>query len=200
MERFDFRGESGRSGLIPRKSGAARRVVRYEPDVLIVYSGHNEFIEKSFFRELRTRTETIGGLDRMLARSRIYSLLSSGFEKVAKRENQPTANALDIFVRRDRGQALSDEERSELVTFFGDNLRAICRLARENDVRVVLCTTPANLKDWRPGRAPEHPMLPEDIRAKWETATNAAVLAQSEGRWAEALERCDFALTLARRR
>ena len=72
---------AGISYAMHRLRIVAREIVRYAPDVVMVYSGHNEFIEPAFFNALKQRQRTLNRVELALARLRIYSAARDFFEK-----------------------------------------------------------------------------------------------------------------------
>ncbi len=177
-----------------------RELLRYDPDLLVVYGGHNEFVEKRFHRSLRARAETLGRLQHLLHRSRVHGALHALLAR--PRRGPPGAAAGDlpgIRVQRDFAEPLDPVERAELEAFFAENLGAIARMAAARGVRVVLCTVAPNLRDWKPQRAPSWPLLPEGARREWEAHVAAAAAALDADAPAAAAARLEAAVAIAPR-
>jgi len=58
-----------------------RRLAAFEPDLLIIYSGHNEFAEARYFAEIIDMNPVLFGLWDRLVSTRIYGLLSPLFRR-----------------------------------------------------------------------------------------------------------------------
>lgn len=189
---------AGISYAMHRLRFVARELVEYEPDVLIVYSGHNEFIEPDFFAELKQRTPEVNRLLELLWRWRLYSGLQSLVSRISA-DDPPAASAarFDMLVRRNETVAYDAAQKSAIVEAFRDGLREIVRLAREHGARVVLATVPANLRDWRPVRSLAFEELREAERLEWAAALAAGQQQLAGGRPAEAATSLQKAARLA---
>ena len=149
---------AGMSYASHRLRFVADEILHYQPDVLVIYSGHNEFVEKGVFRSLQQSVRRQAALNPLLYRSRIYSLAYTALQPFTQTDESgdswtlsPGAG-LPTPVRRDPGQRIPLAERTELVDFFAENLRKIIRTCAGKQIKVVLCTVPANLRDWSPSR------------------------------------------------
>jgi len=60
-----------------RVANVAKELTRHEPDVLVVYTGHNEFLEERTYSDLRDRNAVIRGVEAMLRRTRTDALIRS---------------------------------------------------------------------------------------------------------------------------
>ena len=109
-----------------------KEVLSYNPDLIVVFSGNNEFYD-----QVRMNLG-VYYVNKFLRRLWIYRSLQDKFLQFANKSN---------FVRhRSRENKLSD---------FNSNMRIICRLARAKKVPIILCTLPANFSDYPPyGKTP----------------------------------------------
>ncbi len=147
----------------------SHELLEYDPDVLVIYSGHNEFVETDFFEALKQR----GGLNRVehaAAHSRIYSAMRGLLRPTP---TSPATERYDRFVRRET-RLWDDEGKRAVVAGFAEGLRDILRRARRAGVTVVLCTVPCNLRDWRPQRSAIDESLAGDMRLRWQRALDEA--------------------------
>jgi tetratricopeptide (TPR) repeat protein len=144
----------------------ARELLDYAPDALVIYGGHNEFIETRFYHELLERSVQLDRLRGWLYRWRLYSLLTRLFEERATAETDPekrsAAELLGLDVVREYPREVADAEKEEARSRFGDNLRAIIAMARGAGVPVVLCTVPSNTSGW----APNHSVFAAGVNAE----------------------------------
>jgi tetratricopeptide (TPR) repeat protein len=132
-------------------------VLRYRPDVLVIYNGHNEFVERGFYRDLLSRAEPLDGVKKLLARWRLYSALTRLYERGREggrdAKGRSTGELLGLDVVRETSTNVSERDRSEVAALFEENVRAILEGARGAGVRVVLCTVPSNLSGWAPNQS-----------------------------------------------
>ena len=140
----------------------ARELLQYEPDLLIVYGGHNEFVERRFYRDLLDRPAELDRFRKLLYRSRLYSLMTRAYEGVAGGEDAETGAAsaeggtgqlLGLDVVREYSVEVGAAEAEEVRGLYEENLRAIVDLADGAGVRVLLCTVPSNLTGWIPNQS-----------------------------------------------
>jgi Flp pilus assembly protein TadD len=138
----------------------AGEILDYEPDALIVFEGHNEFIERRMRQELE-RVPQLRPVQAVLFRSRLYSAMSRLYEKArpgARPEDKDagsrsTGELLGLDVIRDTGIAVTERDRGEARRAFEENLRAIAETARGKGVLLLLCTVPCNLSGWSPDQS-----------------------------------------------
>jgi len=160
---------SGVSYAMHRLNIVADELLAYEPDVLLVYSGHNEFIEPAFFEALKRRGTTRTRLEYLLAHSRAYSSMRSAVEGL--QNEKPSAHEqFEIRVQRDKSRVFSQQEREAIVAEYRWRLERLVRRAHASGVKVVLATVPCNLSQWRPRSSTTVAMLNEADRQNWSEA------------------------------
>jgi len=132
----------------------------YSPDVLLLYTGHNEFVERAFYDALSETEPLPEGLRLWLHRWRLYSALArlilpavATGDPDAGTVNPAEASEL-IGFDADRRYAsdVAAADRQVVRAHFETNLRAIVAAAEDAGVAVVLCTVPSNEKGWRPNQ------------------------------------------------
>lgn len=141
----------------------SRELLDYEPDALIIYGGHNEFVERRFYEDLLDRPRALDPVRRLLHHSRLYSLMtrfylrdggdSAGPASTSGPGGEERETAFGIQVARDPALNVTEAEREEMRRLFEENLRAILDMAGEAGVPVVLCTVPSNLSRWVPNQS-----------------------------------------------
>jgi len=143
----------------------AREVLGYAPDALVVYEGHNEFVERRFFRDQVGGPGLATRLQALAFRLRTFSVMSRAFEAVSRRgrdedgEPRSTGELLGLDVRREVSVGVGPAEREEARETLERNLRAILDDAARAGVRVVLCTVPSNIRDWVPNESVFDPSI-----------------------------------------
>jgi tetratricopeptide (TPR) repeat protein len=144
---------AGTSYGMHRLGVVARELVRYQPDVFVIYSGHNEFVEPTFYGAVKTWGEARQRTWTLLARWRLYTLIHDLLRDDSPPTGSAATPAFDLSVRRDQSAVFDAAEKAEIVRRFEEGLRDLIGRSREAGVRVVLATVPANLRDWRPQRS-----------------------------------------------
>ncbi|MEM6674921.1 MAG: hypothetical protein AAF726_18880 [Planctomycetota bacterium] len=116
-----------------------------EPDVVVLYSGHNEFVEAGFLQQLDQEwTGAIGAAVEAASHLRTYNVLVDGFAPadggLARRSAKPEEVRLE-FTRFD-GQTY--DETLARFEQYERNLEDMCRLGIESGATVILCTVVGN--------------------------------------------------------
>ena len=187
---------SGVSYAMHRLNIVADELLAYEPDALLVYSGHNEFIEPAFFEALKRRGTTRNQLEYLLAHSRGFSAMRSAVEGL--RTEKPSApERFETRVRRDKTRVFSRQERAEIVTEYRWRLERLVRRARAAGVKVLLATVPCNLRQWRPRSSSMAGMLSEADRQNWSEAFSSGKRQLKTGDFTVATARLEQAAQLA---
>lgn len=126
------------------------QALQLEPDVVVIYSGHNEFIEYSFQLELEEEwsgaESTLAGLAEHL---RTYNVLVSAFETPPEERE---VDAQDVAPERwqweyERFAGYTYDQTLEHLEGYRENLEFMCRTAAEHGVDVLLCTVVGNMLD-----------------------------------------------------
>jgi tetratricopeptide (TPR) repeat protein len=137
----------------------------YDPDLLLIYSGHNEFVERRFYRDLIDRAPQLDQFRRLLYRWRLYSVLmrmkersSSATDGSAGHDSPSGPDAtlgelLGLDVVREYSVDVSRDEMRGVREHFAENLAAIVEMAANSSVPVVICTVPSNLSAWKPNQS-----------------------------------------------
>jgi len=184
LERDDEQGRSwevfnlGREGF---GSGRAGRVLAQslalDPDVILVYSGHNEFVELAYERELDDlwNAPWQRAMVAALSKLRLYNALTAtmkGPEQDWTELGEPTAEPRQL-----KGLTLLRmpyTETLELYASYRVNLQAMARAAAERGVPLVLCSLVGNLLS-PPHVDVEADELSPDVRQESERLRLAAV-------------------------
>ncbi|HEX9733523.1 MAG TPA: tetratricopeptide repeat protein [Thermoanaerobaculia bacterium] len=135
-----------------------RELVRYRPDLFVIYTGHNEFLEERSYSDLIHEDPRWRRLRLALDRLRTFTLAREGLRRLAQDggEKPPaTLLASEVETRLEGWTGLAayrrdDELRRSIVEHFGFNLRQMVRIARDHGVEVVFVRPVSNLKDFSP--------------------------------------------------
>jgi hypothetical protein len=126
-----------------------REVLRYQPDLLIVYTGHNEFLEDRTYHHIRRTPQALVTLQGAMSHLRTYQAC-----RTVWRGRRPLL-APDARARLDYRDGLTGYHRDDpwqrsTIAHFRNSLQRMLRLAREADVPLILCDPVADLKDTAP--------------------------------------------------
>jgi len=176
----------------------AREVVRYEPDLIIVYAGHNEFYGAygaASMISLGTTPRAIKTL-MWLRKRRLYMAMADLAKAIAGGRRAPEAHAatnlIDVMARDKairHGGALYERTKSS----FRTNLRAIVDMARERDVPVILSTVAFNVRDCAPMGSVHAEGLSAEQVEKWNRHFDAGKALAEKKEWAAAADEFEAA-------
>ncbi len=192
---------AGFSGYATRRiAHIAKEIGRHQPDILIVYSGHNEFAEQRYYQHLLDQDPRLFRINRILTKSHIYRWLFPVDSQAPPRfEIDDQNRAFEMFaVMADRasgGVYPSERERAYGALLYEHNLREIVRRAHAANAQTILLTLSQNFSDWPPGASANQPDLSLDALARWQRHYDEGVrLAATE--CTEALAEFRAALTI----
>ena len=153
---------SGRVAILLEQSLA------YEPDLCVVYSGHNEFIEAGFRQDVEAaRDDLAGRLQPVLAELRSFRALervatgqvSSGTEEGKSEERPPPEDWVGEYEKFAEQTYAETLARLEL---YRENLTAMDRACREAGVRILFSTIVTNHFD-RPYASTPDAEIAQDV-------------------------------------
>lgn len=174
-------------------------VVRLEPDLILVWSGNNEYIERNALPR-HARSSEMGRLQRLLRHSMLYRGLRLSLQVTApglfarpggEDLTDPRNNSQ---VRRGMLGRSAETDRQVRDNYRG-NLQEMARLIRDSGAAGVFCTVPVNLAGWMPINAsPE--IADSQQRELWELLAEAGGRLREEKRYAAAVVKFEELLTL----
>ena len=167
-----------------------RQVVGTQPDLIVLYAGHNEFYGPGGPSSNATRIS--GSLFPFLIRvrrQRLFQLLADfGNSESAQSERtliESLPKELEIPID---GQVFRQGEAN-----FRTNLQKILKITSDAGVPVLLTTVASNLRNQSPIRSIEPTFDVRGSRRKWQQFTNAATAAMKGKQWGRALQEVENA-------
>lgn len=143
----------------------ASEIVQYEPDVVLVYSGHNEFEE---IEQMHLAGRSNIAAQRTLGRSALYRFLRDTLarRRITHLEEARAARDLATSVpdsSRSWMHVFTPEEIQERMQAYEANLDTILQMCRDRGIAVVIGTVPSNL--WRPNLPGKEGAMYEEAKA-----------------------------------
>jgi len=189
-----------------RIAALAEELAAHEPDLFVVYTGHNEFLERRTYADVLATPDWLLALSGALASLRSFSLAHAlvrpdgALPGVGERERLPD----EVAPVLDRTFGPDDYERDDafarvVVEHFRRNLRRLVAIARGAGAEVVLVTPAASLRDCAPFKSVPDGGLGEQERARLEALVEQGAAARREGRLGEAIEALEAARALSPR-
>jgi lysophospholipase L1-like esterase len=155
-------------------------LLQHQPDLLILYTGHNEFLEERTYGDVKATPAAVAGAHQMLSRLRTYRAARGAWIRATQPAQSPKTELpaeVDTVLDYQGGLDLyhrDDAWREGVARHFEFNLRRMIGMARQAGVPVLLVDPPCNLKDCPPFKFEPAPGL------------DAASLARFESLWKQA--------------
>ena len=67
-------------------------LVEYEPDLFVVYSGHNEFLERRSYPQIIAMPRALRGVGAVAARTRVWTAMSAAVQRFSGAPAKPTSD------------------------------------------------------------------------------------------------------------
>ncbi len=134
-----------------------RELLEYEPDLFIIYTGHNEFLEDRTYQRLKKVPRALIRVHRTMLNLRSYSLANEfiSTKRARRKGTSKTVLPSEVKAKLDFDDGLESYHRDEVwrqgtIEHFGRNLQTMVRMSRRADVPVILVNPVSNLKDSPP--------------------------------------------------
>jgi lysophospholipase L1-like esterase len=154
-----------------------KECLTYEPDLLILCCGHNEFLEERSYPQLGSLPPIVRHTVATLQRLRLCRALESAWYHVrpAPGPNSPPqrpvlSSEVDALLDyRDGMEAYHRDPAWEasVLRHFRHNVDRMIASAREADVPMILMLPPSNLKDCPPFKSEHRAELSQTERQRW---------------------------------
>jgi tetratricopeptide (TPR) repeat protein len=167
----------------------AKDCVRHQPDLFIVYLGNNEVVGPygagTVFAPLSSNLSLIRfGI--AFKSTKLGQLLTSllGWQSAG---NSPKIwRGLQMFLDK---QVRADDPQMEIVyRHFQENLQDICRLANQNNTKIIVCTVGSNLKDSPPFASAHRLNLTDTGKEQWDQLYQQGVAFETNGNFSSAAD------------
>ena len=141
----------------------------YQPDIIILCTGHNEFLEDRSYHHLKDSSSLLSQSLRVASHSWLFNAVSQMAHSKTERpklsaETDPILDYNDGLVAYHR----DDEWHANVITHFAHNVRRIIQIAEESQVAIALVVPPSNLDDCPPFKSTNSRNLANDERARFQ--------------------------------
>jgi len=165
-------------------------LVQYQPDLFIVYSGQNEFLEQRSYSGLIDLPAWLANLNTMLSGTRIYTALDKAIDRMKPdsreraREHYRLSGEVDAILDHSVGPQSyhrDDVLKTRIMTHYRLNLDRMIRIARQAGARIILVKPAINIRDMSPFKSEHTPGLPEQVLADWQVLYERAQSLEKSG-------------------
>jgi len=181
----------------------------FEPDLFIVYTGQNEFLEKRTYAHIIDTPGIVLDADALLSKTRTYTALLRALESITGKK--PTgaggkatlAEEVDTVLDRSIGPEVYERDenlRRGVIEHYRHNLGRMIDIARAAGAEIVLVTPASNLRDCTPFKSQHRDGLGQGDRKQWRLEFAEAQAAHDAGRDEEALAATGRAVEIDDRR
>ena len=149
---WDVINAGGISYASHRLAALMEELVRYEPDLFVLYVGHNEFLEDRTYAAVRDESPLRRWWMTRLFRTRAATLVLRARDRVSARVDD-SKGEVHTLLDDSIGPAAyhRDLQRQDaVVSQYAGNLRRMVRLARSVGADVVMVTPASSLRDCSP--------------------------------------------------
>jgi tetratricopeptide (TPR) repeat protein len=178
---------------------------QYQPDLFIVYSGQNEFLEERTYRKIKDMPEWVVRTKVALAGTRIYTVMAGMFDAVSKKRMKPGEKSdtmkaeVEEILNRTVGPTSytrDDELKKEIITHYRFNLQRMVTIAKSAGSKIILVTPASNLKDMPPFKSENRVGMTESEKTRWTSLYDEGKKLREAGKPGEALARFTEALSI----
>jgi tetratricopeptide (TPR) repeat protein len=162
----------------------------YEPDLFIIYSGHNEFLERRSYPQIIALPRSVRGVGALASRTRTWTAVEQVVDRVrAQRTAEaPRPDVLDAEVKTLLDDVVGpsaftrdDRLRDQVMRHFRFNLARMVDIARSAGAEIVMVTPASNLRDSPPFKSEHRPGMTADESARWTTLVQEGLAAARGG-------------------
>jgi tetratricopeptide (TPR) repeat protein len=185
-------------------------LVHYEPDLFILYTGHNEFLEVRTYEHIRRMPSSVRGLGALASHTRTYAAVawlvetarggSAATPSADDRELLPAEvkTLLDQAVGPDAYRR-DDALREKILSHYEYNLHRMIDIARRGGAAAILVAPASNLADCAPFKSEHAGELDPARITRFDQLFRQAGEAYSAGRLDEARQAVDQAAAIDER-
>ncbi|MGB5426120.1 MAG: tetratricopeptide repeat protein, partial [Gammaproteobacteria bacterium] len=169
---------------------------QYQPDLFIVYSGQNEFLEERSYGALADLPSWLINLNAALSGTRVYTAMKdmidamqTGSLQQAKQHYKLSGEVEEVlnYTVGPESYHRDDALKRQIVTHYRLNLMRMVRIARSADADIVLVQPAINIKDMSPFKSEHRDGLDDQAQKDWEALYQRATVLQEAGNLPEAL-------------
>ncbi len=169
----------------------ARELAQYQPNLFVIYTGHNEFLEDRTYKSLIDTPEPIRRLVGLASWSRTFSLAQRVLRGAPESQDGATLPAeVDAILDRSVGPSAyhrDDQWREQVLAHFQSTLGQIVDVARDAGAEIVFVVPASNLRDCTPFKSEHRDDLTNEQMREFRANFRAAEEAFQAGKLAEAL-------------
>jgi tetratricopeptide (TPR) repeat protein len=195
-----------------RVANLMQELLGYQPDLFIIYTGHNEFLEARTYRQLLETPSLVLGAGGLASRTRIYAVVSSLLRSMQKGPSPNKSDRSDQLVQlpgevnalldNSAGPVVyhrDDAQRAKTFQHFEFNLIRMIQMAQSNGAKTILVTPASNLGQCEPFKSQHRDGLVGAELQEWTNQFETARELFANGKYPAALASINRAVELDKR-
>ena len=203
--RWEVINAGGISYASYRVAAVMRELSAYQPDIFIVYCGHNEFLEHRTYSDVIDTPAPVRGVTAQLSRTRVYSAMvrvtRGQPEPIAHSEQTAEEFADEVDAILDQSVGLEAYERDEklrehVLGQYRVNMSQMVDIARSSGADVVLITPASNWRDCSPFKSQHGGDIAPEQQEHFAELLQRARFSYEAGNFSSALDDLDKALAI----
>jgi tetratricopeptide (TPR) repeat protein len=168
----------------------------YQPDLFIVYSGQNEFLEERSYGALAGLPSWLLNLNATLSGTRVYTVMkdligAAGLDpQASSSQRYELSGEVDEVLNHTVGPQSyhrDDTLRQQIMTHYQMNLVRMVRIARSAGAAILFIKPAINIKDMSPFKSEHREGLDEQQQKQWDSLYQRAAAFHDSGEAAQAL-------------
>ncbi len=167
-----------------RVAALMEELVQYEPDLFVVFSAHNEFLERRTYSDLLERSVASLWIHAALARTRTYALADHLLSPQEVTPQNTLPGEVDEILNHTIGPVDYHRDlswRKQVVDHYELNLRRMLAIARRANCGIVLVTPASNERNCSPFKSEFAASRTDDLRTEVQEALAEAERSLSSG-------------------
>ena len=159
-----------------------REVLQYQPDLVILATGHNEFLEDRTYQAIKTRSALRTKLENAAHSLRLVNLARRWTGKGKADHKVELSPEVETKLDQASGYASyhrDDAWRERVIAQYEESVRTMVSDCRAAGVPVMLVKLGANLRDCPPFKSEHRPGLAADQERAWQAAFEAGGAAEA---------------------
>lgn len=168
--RFENINMGGISYASYRVGRLVEEMSTYSPDLYIIYSGHNEFLESRTFEKIISEPIPMRRLRSILHRSRVYTVISDLIPSIKGKKKLGLSEDIDAKLEQIGGYELyhrDNDFREGVIAQYRSSMKRIIEFSIGKKIPVILCTIPSNLTGTSPFKSEHREDLSPEELAEW---------------------------------
>lgn len=181
-----------------RVANIVEELTQFEPDLFVIYSVHNEFLERRTYAKEFTEQSWLRHVRERLAPLRTYAVLEQTLRPKSIAKSEPGRSSVDLLpaevdemLNHTAGPLdyhRDPQWQAGVLMHYEQNLRRMISLARSVGAEIVFVTPTSNERDCSPFKVELHEGLSEEQRLRFEECWKECQTYSGQQRWSEVLE------------